>query len=82
LLGEALHLPDSTWKTLTWRYGGFFVVMSAANAVIAFGQPEAIWVAFRFPGVPILAVLFSLTQTPLMLRAMREAGADPRPPAD
>ena len=35
---------------------------------------------FRFPGVPVLAVLFSFTQVPMMMKDMMAAEAHEEPP--
>lgn len=92
MLGDALKLTDATWRKLTVRYALFFLLLAIANEIIwrnaGEGKlwTEGMWVAFRFPGVPILAVLFSLSQTPMMMKDMAavEAGGEdpPIPPAD
>lgn len=86
LLGSALNLPDPAWRTLTFRYGLFFLVQAALNEIVWRTQPEATWVLFRFPGLQVLALLFSFSQLPLMMKGMKEmetqadaakAGAEP-----
>lgn len=77
LLGEAFRLPDSAWRTLTIRYGVFFACVAVLNEIVWRTQPEAVWVAFRFPGLQILALLFSFTQIPLMMKHQED---DPAPP--
>jgi intracellular septation protein len=87
LLGAAIKMSDAAWRTLTIRYGLFCVFLAAANAIIALNPAifsDAVWVAFRFPGVPIVTVLFSLAQTPFLMREMKdeEAASElPPPPA-
>jgi intracellular septation protein len=84
VLGAALTMSDPAWKTLTLRYGLFCLFLAVANAVIALNPAifsDAVWVAFRFPVVPIMTVLFSLAQTPLIMREMKDAeAADELPP--
>ena len=77
LIGDALKLSEEGWRRLTLRYGIFFFAMSALNEVVWRTQPEAVWVAFRWPGLLILAMLFALTQVPTMLKEAKaaEAGA-------
>jgi intracellular septation protein len=83
LLDEALELPDAAWRTLTVRYGLYFVFIAALNEAVWRTQPDRIWVWFRFPGLLILAFLFSLTQLPLMMRhSSPETSSPPPPPAD
>ena len=42
--------------------------MAILNEVIWRTQPDAVWVAFRFPGLIILSLLFSATQAPGMMK--------------
>lgn len=81
LLGEALTLPDEAWRTLTFRYAIYFLGMAALNEIVWRTQPDAVWVLFRVPGLWICVVLFSISQTPLMMRYMK-TGEAPPPPAD
>lgn len=82
LLGEALKLPDAVWRTLTWRYSALFIGLALANALIAFTMPEPIWVAFRFPAVPIIAILFSMAQVPLLMQALSTEETPAAPSTD
>ena len=83
LLGGQLNMSDATWGKLTVRYAAFFVLVAVCNEVIWRSAAahhlftEGNWVFFRFPGVPILAVIFSFTQVPLMMKDMeaQEAAA-------
>lgn len=68
LMGEALKLPDTAWRTLTLRYGLFFLCVAVLNEAIWRTQPESIWIWFRMPGLQILSLVFSLTQLPLMMK--------------
>ncbi|HEX2558630.1 inner membrane-spanning protein YciB [Phenylobacterium sp.] len=77
LLGEAFRLPDHAWRTLTLRYGIFFVCVAILNEIVWRTQPEAVWVAFRFPGLQILALVFSFTQIPLMMKHHEDEPAPP-----
>ena len=81
LLSSTLQLTPAGWRTLTIRYGLFFVAMAALNETVWRTQPDALWVVFRFPGLPLLAVLFAATQVPMMMKDMKavEAAADMEP---
>ena len=88
LMGEAVHLPDAAWRTLTLRYGAYFAVAAIANqAVIAFTdrmpavEGNDLWVKFRIALLP-LAVIFSLTQVPFMMKHMAKGDEvkTPEPP--
>lgn len=73
LLGEAIRMPDATWRTLTLRYSLFFMLVAFANELVWRTQPDAVWVLFRVPGLQILALAFSFTQVPLMMKGMKAA---------
>jgi intracellular septation protein len=75
LLGSALHLPDPAWRTLTIRYGIFFLFQAVLNEVVWRTQPNDVWVLFRFPGLQILALAFSFSQLPLMMKGMKQMEA-------
>jgi intracellular septation protein len=81
MLGEALALPDEAWRKLTFRYAIYFLGMAALNEIVWRTQPDAIWVLFRVPGLWICVLLFSISQTPLMMKYLHTSEAPP-PPAD
>ncbi len=72
LMGDALRLSEAMWRKLTVRYALFFFVVAICNEFVWRTQTDAIWVVWRMPGMPIFAVLFSLTQAPMMVK---DAGA-------
>ncbi len=67
LLGDAFHLEDSAWRVLTIRYALFFAACAAANEAVWRTQSDARWGIFRLV-VLGAAVLFSLAQTPFLLK--------------
>jgi intracellular septation protein len=75
LMGDSISLPEAAWRKLTLRFGLFFLVMAAANELIWRTQPEAVWVAFRFPGLLIISLAFAGTQLPLMMKQAEAAQA-------
>ena len=75
LMGDSLVLPEAAWRKLTLRFGLFFLVLAAVNEVVWRTQPEAVWVAFRFPGLLIVSLVFAGTQIPLMLKQAEAAQA-------
>jgi intracellular septation protein len=87
LMGEAVHLPDAAWRTLTLRYGAYFIFAAVANQIviaITNGMPSVqgndLWVKFRIALLP-LALVFSLTQVPFMMKHMAKGDeATPEPP--
>jgi intracellular septation protein len=68
IFGSALDLTERGWRLLTFRWAGFFFVLAALNEVVWRTQSNDIWVAFKFPGIFILLLLYSLAQVPLIKR--------------
>ena len=76
LLGEAVHMDDPAWRTLTIRYGVFFLFQALLNEIVWRTQPDAVWVLFRMPGLLLLSVVFSFTQAPFLMKHMHDTDAD------
>lgn len=84
LLGSAVKVTDAAWRTLTLRYGLYFLAVAIANEVfrspaavtaiwstlhLAAPDPNAVWTGFR--GVLwIAASIFGLCQVPLIMKNM------------
>ncbi|MDB5446948.1 MAG: intracellular septation protein [Phenylobacterium sp.] len=79
LLGEAFEMPDDAWRGLTLRYGIFFAALAALNETVWRTQSEAVWVLFRFPGLMVLTVIFSLTQAPFLMKYLKGDELPPPP---
>jgi intracellular septation protein len=79
LLGQAFHLPDVAWRTLTWRCAWFFIALAITNEVIWRNTSTNIWVAFKVFGIVPLTILFFLSQVPFLVRHQIES--DEAPPA-
>ena len=79
MTGDALPLPEEAWRKLTLRYGIFFLAMAILNEIVWRTQADGVWVLFRFPGLWLLAVAFSLAQVPFMMTYLKDAEAPPPP---
>jgi intracellular septation protein len=73
LMGDALHLPDEAWRTLTVRYGLFFLTCAVANEIVWRTQSDAVWGGFKL-GCLGAAVAFSLTQAPFLMKHSLDKG--------
>jgi len=62
IFGGSVDLSDGDWWQLALRFGLFALVIVLGNEIIRHTQSNAVWVAFRFPGVPTLYALFLLAQ--------------------
>jgi intracellular septation protein len=82
LMGEALNMSENVWKTFTLRYGIFFLCVAVLNEIVWRTQPDGVWVFFRFPGLILLTLAFSLSQTPLIMRGMKEVAPETPAQAD
>jgi len=81
VLGDAFEMPEATWRRLTINYAGLFLTLAVLNEFIWRTQPEATWVLFRFPGMLILTVAFSVAHAPLLMKYVK-AGDLPPPPTE
>ncbi|HUN11146.1 MAG TPA: septation protein A [Rhabdaerophilum sp.] len=68
VLEAVFHLDDEGWRKLTFRWGVFFFVLAGLNEIVWRTQSTDFWVAFKVWGVMPLTILFTLLQTPMMLR--------------
>lgn len=71
LLGDSLRMADAAWRTLTIRYGLYFVAVAIANEAVWRTQTDEIWVGFRIAVLP-LAIAFSLAQVPFMMKHLQQ----------
>ena len=98
LLGTVIPINDRAWRTLTLRYGVFFLAVAVVNelvrseALVAWAtarigrgdvDPADVWVSFR--GVLwVASSAFGLSQVPLILRNLTSTDkpVDPMAPAE
>lgn len=79
VLGEAFQMPDATWRRLTLNYAAFFLGLAALNEVVWRTQSDGTWVLFRFPGMMVLTMVFSVAHAPLLMKYVRAEGLPPPP---
>ncbi|MGV8928749.1 MAG: inner membrane-spanning protein YciB [Brevundimonas sp.] len=98
LLGSVIPINDRAWRTLTLRYGVFFLAVAVVNELVRsealvgwaaarIGRgdvdPADVWVSFR--GVLwVASSAFGLSQVPLILRNLTSTDkpVDPMAPAE
>jgi intracellular septation protein len=68
MLGQTLRLPEDAWRSLTWRWAIFFIVLAILNEIVWRNVSTNIWVAFKVWGVFPLTLLFAMAQTPFIAR--------------
>ncbi|HYP57091.1 MAG TPA: septation protein A [Beijerinckia sp.] len=68
LFDNAMSLTERGWRLLTVRWALFFFALAVLNEIVWRTQTNDVWVAFKFPGIFILILLFTLVQVPFMLK--------------
>jgi len=63
-----MSLTERGWRLLTVRWALFFFALAVLNEIVWRTQTNDVWVAFKFPGIFILILLFTLVQVPFMLK--------------
>ena len=79
MLGDAIHMDAPAWRTLTIRYGLLFVFQAILNEIFWRTQPEAVWVTFHMPVLLGVSILFSITQTPFLMKHAHDTDAVAKP---
>ncbi len=80
LLGSAVEMPLDAWRTLTWRWIVFFVVLAGLNEYVWRTMLEATWVNFKVFGLMGLTMVFAIANAPFMAKHMPKD--DVKPSAD
>lgn len=81
-MSEAVRLTEAGWRTLTLRYGFFFLALAVLNEIVwRTPQTANYWLGFKTIGIPILLLGFSLSQAPLIMKSAEEQEAAEKPAA-
>jgi len=76
VFSQAFELSEAGWRSLTWRWGAFFVVLAALNEFVWRHFSTSTWVYFKVWAVIPLIFLFALAQTSLILKHEIRADAE------
>src|ERR1700679_1788537 len=76
VFAQAFDLSDAGWRTLTWRWGVFFLALAILNEFVWRNYSTSTWVYFKVWAVIPLIFLFALAQTPLILKHEIRADAE------
>lgn len=79
VLSLGFEMPDDAWRTLTLRYGIFFLCLAALNEIVWRNFPTDTWVLYKVWGVLPLTLLFSLSQAPFLMKHQIEEGKEEAP---
>lgn len=83
LFDNAFHLPEGAWRTLTYRWIGFFIFLALLNEVIWRNFSTDFWVGFKLWGVVPISMIYGLAQMPYILKHQlkeAEVSNEPSPP--
>lgn len=72
VLGHAFTLTEAGWRTLSLRWGLYFIFLAALNECIWRNFPTDFWVNFKVFGMFSLTLLFTFLQFPLIKRTWVE----------
>ncbi|MEI9997116.1 MAG: septation protein A [Rhizomicrobium sp.] len=75
-LSFEFELPESAWRTLTWRWGLFFAVQAVLNEIVWRNFSLSHWVTYKSWLVIPMTVIFAALQTPLLLKHMPQDTSD------
>ncbi|HEX2590101.1 MAG TPA: septation protein A [Rhizomicrobium sp.] len=76
ILEMGFELSEAGWRTLTWRWGFFFLALAVTNEIVWRNFAESTWVSFKTWGVIPLMILFSVAQAPLITKHNIEENKD------
>jgi intracellular septation protein len=83
VMGEAVNLPQEAWRTLTLRWGVFFMIIAGLNELIWRNVSTDMWINFKVFGMLGLTLVFALANAPFMAKHMIEedTSSPQKPPA-
>lgn len=77
ILGQSVAMPDAAWRTLTYRWAGFFAAMALLNIFVWQMFSESVWLSFKVFGLMALTLLFALANAPFMMKHMTDTDENP-----
>ncbi len=78
VMGEAMKLPEAAWRTLTLRWGMFFLCLAGLNELVWRSVSTDMWVNFKVFGLLPLTLVFALANAPFMAKHMIDDEAKPQ----
>jgi intracellular septation protein len=77
LLGAMIPIDDQGWRSLTWRWAGWFLFLALFNEVTWRTLPTDVWITTKLFGTLPMTIAFSLAQLPLIKRHSTEMADSP-----
>ena len=73
IMGEAVKLTEAAWRTLSIRWGLFFLFLAVLNEIVWRSVSTDAWVNFKVFGLLPLTLVFAIANAPFMTTHMIEA---------
>lgn len=70
VMDQAVHMPDEAWRTLTIRWGIYFLSVAVLNEVLRRNLTWDQWVTFKAFGFLIITLVFAFANAPYMAKHM------------
>jgi intracellular septation protein len=74
VMGEKIKISNVAWLTLSARWGLFFVGLALLNEIIWRNFSTDFWVQFKVFGMIPVSLVFTVFQTPFIIREMKKTG--------
>lgn len=74
VMGETMQLTEQAWRTLTIRWGIFFLFLAVLNEIVWRNLSTDAWVNFKVFGLLPLTLVFAFANAPFMAKHMIEDG--------
>ncbi len=72
LVGQQIKMDVDAWLKLSLRWGIFFIFLAVLNEVIWRNFSTEFWVKFKVFGMMPISIIFTLSQTPFMIREIKK----------
>ena len=72
IMGEAVNLTDQAWRTLSIRWGVFFLALAVLNEIVWRNTSTDTWVNFKVFGLLPITLVFAFANAPFMSKHMIE----------
>lgn len=69
---EKAHVPSKVWKCLNITWGLFFFTLGSINLYVAYSFSNNAWVNFKFYGITLALIAFSVIQAFYLMRFVSE----------
>ncbi len=73
LFGGQIKMSNHAWLVLAARWACFFIFLAILNEIIWRNFSTDFWVQFKVFGMTPISLIFTISQTPFMIKEMKKA---------